>query len=108
MLAVHTSDLERLPHQTQAVYGELLDCTPLRYPLADDPGAGKTIMAGLYIKELMLRGHPGTLPGRGAQWPNGQQWQDEPREKFDLSIELLTGSSPTPSLMAPSSPGTRC
>ena len=56
MLAVHTSDLEPLPHQIQAVYGELLQRTPLRFLLADDPGAGKTIMAGLYIKELMLRG----------------------------------------------------
>jgi len=56
MLAVHASDLEPLPHQVQAVYGELLDRTPLRFLLADDPGAGKTIMAGLYIKELMLRG----------------------------------------------------
>ena len=56
MLAVHTSDLEPLPHQIEAVYGELLDRTPLRFLLADDPGAGKTIMAGLYVKELMLRG----------------------------------------------------
>ena len=56
MLAVHTSDLEPLPHQIEAVYGELLDRTPLRFLLADDPGAGKTIMAGLYAKELMLRG----------------------------------------------------
>src|SRR5258708_3948802 len=56
MLAVTTSDLEPLPHQIQAVYGELLDRSPLRFVLADDPGAGKTITAGLYIKELMLRG----------------------------------------------------
>jgi SNF2 family DNA or RNA helicase len=78
-----------LPHQTQAVYGELLDCTPLRYLLADDPGAGKTIMAGLYIKELMLRGHPERCL---VVAPGGlvEQWQDELREKFGLSIELLT------------------
>ncbi|MGH4017719.1 MAG: hypothetical protein ACRDT0_00440, partial [Pseudonocardiaceae bacterium] len=56
MLAVSTSELEPLPHQLEAVYGELLPRTPLRFLLADDPGAGKTIMAGLYIKELMLRG----------------------------------------------------
>lgn len=43
MLAVHTSDLEPLPHQIEAVYGELLERTPLRFLLADDPGAGKTI-----------------------------------------------------------------
>jgi superfamily II DNA or RNA helicase len=89
MLAVHTSDLEPLPHQIQAVYGELLDRTPLRFLLADDPGAGKTIMAGLYIKELMLRGDlerclvvaPGALV---------EQWQDELKDKFGLSFELLT------------------
>ena len=55
MLAVATSDVQPLPHQITAVYGELLPRTPLRFLLADDPGAGKTIMAGLYIKELLLR-----------------------------------------------------
>ena len=89
MLAVHTSDLEPLPHQIQAVYGELLDRTPLRFLLADDPGAGKTIMAGLYIKELMLRGD---LERCLIVAPGGlvEQWQDELREKFGLSFELLT------------------
>ncbi|MEU4537050.1 helicase-related protein [Streptosporangium sp. NPDC023825] len=89
MLAVTTSDLEPLPHQIQAVYGELLDRTPLRFVLADDPGAGKTIMAGLYIKELMLRGDvercmivaPGGLV---------EQWQEELLEKFGLRFEQLT------------------
>ncbi|MBA3371385.1 MAG: helicase, partial [Thermoleophilaceae bacterium] len=55
MLAVTTSDIQPLPHQLRAVYGELLPRTPLRFLLADDPGAGKTIMAGLYVKELILR-----------------------------------------------------
>jgi hypothetical protein len=69
MLAVHTSNLEPLPHQIQAVYGELLNRTPLRYLLADDPGAGKTIMAGLYIKELMLRGdRSAASSSRPAAW----------------------------------------
>jgi SNF2 family DNA or RNA helicase len=89
MLAVHTSDLEPLPHQIEAVYGELLDRTPLRFLLADDPGAGKTIMAGLYAKELMLRGDaerilivaPGSLV---------EQWQEELLDKFGLRFELLT------------------
>ena len=89
MLAVHTSDLEPLPHQIEAVYGELIARTPLRFLLADDPGAGKTIMAGLYIKELMLRGDlerclivaPGSLV---------EQWQEELAEKFGLRFELLT------------------
>jgi superfamily II DNA or RNA helicase len=89
MLAVHTSDLEPLPHQIQAVYGELIQRTPLRFLLADDPGAGKTIMAGLYIKELMLRGD---LERCLIVAPGGlvEQWQDELRDKFDLTFELLT------------------
>ena len=49
MMAVHTSNVEPLPHQITAVYESLLPRQPLRYVLADDPGAGKTIMAGLYI-----------------------------------------------------------
>lgn len=55
-LAVHTSSVEPLPHQISAVYQEMLPRLPLRFILADDPGAGKTIMTGLLIKELMARG----------------------------------------------------
>jgi hypothetical protein len=55
-LAVQTSLVEPLPHQITAVYGEMLKRQPLRFLLADDPGAGKTIMTGLFIKELMARG----------------------------------------------------
>jgi superfamily II DNA or RNA helicase len=89
MLAVHTSELEPLPHQIQAVYGELIQRTPLRFLLADDPGAGKTIMAGLYVKELMLRGD---LERCLIVAPGGlvEQWQDELRDKFGLHFELLT------------------
>src|SRR3990172_257935 len=76
VLAVHTSLVEPLPHQIEAVYGKMLPRHPLRFLLADDPGAGKTIMAGLYIKELIVRGDlerclivcPGSLV---------EQWQDE-------------------------------
>ena len=89
MLAVTTSDIRPLPHQLRAVYGELLPRTPLRFLLADDPGAGKTIMAGLYIKELILREDvkrclvvaPGGLV---------DQWQDELYLKFGLAFEILT------------------
>lgn len=89
MLAVATSDVRPLPHQIRAVYGELLPRTPLRFLLADDPGAGKTIMAGLYIKELILRDDvkkclivaPGGLV---------EQWQDELYFKFGLRFDLLT------------------
>jgi hypothetical protein len=55
-LAVHTSLVEPLPHQITAVYESMLPRQPLRFLLADDPGAGKTIMAGLLIKELIARG----------------------------------------------------
>jgi hypothetical protein len=56
LLAVHTSLVEPLPHQITAVYEEMLSRQPLRYLLADDPGAGKTIMTGLLLKELIARG----------------------------------------------------
>jgi len=89
VLAVHTSLIEPLPHQITAVYGEMLERQPLRFLLADDPGAGKTIMAGLLIKELMARGDvlrciicvPGNLAG---------QWQDELWMKFQLRFDILT------------------
>ena len=56
ILAVHTSSVDPLPHQLLAVYEAMLPKQPLRFLLADDPGAGKTIMAGLLIRELMVRG----------------------------------------------------
>lgn len=88
-LAVHTSSIEPLPHQISAVYQEMLPRLPLRYVLADDPGAGKTIMTGLLLKELMIRGDlkrclivsPGSL---------SEQWQDELYSKFHLKFEILT------------------
>jgi len=89
LLAVHTSLVEPLPHQITAVYGEMLDRQPLRFLLADDPGAGKTIMAGLLIRELLIRGDlarclivcPGSL---------AVQWQDELHNKFHLPFDILT------------------
>lgn len=89
MLAVTTSDLDPLPHQIDAVYGHLLPKMPLRFLLADDPGAGKTIMAGLYIKELLLRGD---LARCLIVAPGGlvDQWQSELHDKFRLRFEILT------------------
>ncbi len=89
VLAVHTSVVEPLPHQITAVYEEMLPRQPLRFLLADDPGAGKTIMAGLLIKELIARGDlqrclvvcPGSL---------AEQWQDELFRRFHLPFEILT------------------
>ncbi|UVF77276.1 helicase-related protein [Gordonia mangrovi] len=89
MVAVATSDISPLPHQIRAVYGELLPRTPLRFLLADDPGAGKTIMAGLYAKELILRGD---LTRMLIVAPGGlvEQWQDELDSKFGITATLLT------------------
>src|SRR5215218_8067446 len=89
VLAVHTSMVEPLPHQITAVYEQMLPRQPLRFLLADDPGAGKTIMAGLLIKELVARGDlqrclvvcPGSL---------AEQWQDELYRRFHLPFEILT------------------
>jgi SNF2 family DNA or RNA helicase len=89
VLAVHTSIVEPLPHQITAVYETMLPRQPLRFLLADDPGAGKTIMAGLLMKELIARGDlqrclvvcPGSL---------AEQWQDELYRRFHLPFEILT------------------
>ena len=53
--AVSLSGIRTLPHQIEAVYRKMLPQPRLRFLLADDPGAGKTIMAGLLVKELKLR-----------------------------------------------------
>lgn len=89
MLAVSSSTLQPLPHQINAVYGEFLPRRPLRYLLADDPGAGKTIMCGLYVKELMLRGD---LSRCLIVAPGGlvDQWANELYEKFGLVFTILT------------------
>src|SRR5919108_721342 len=89
VLAVHTSLVEPLPHQITAVYESMLPRQPLRFLLADDPGAGKTIMAGLLMKEMIARGDlqrclvvcPGSL---------AEQWQDELYRRFHLKFDILT------------------
>ena len=87
--AVAESRIEPYPHQIEAVYEILLRQQPISFVLADDPGAGKTIMSGLLIKELMLRGvvkrclvvSPGSLV---------EQWQDELASKFALDFRLMS------------------
>ena len=89
MMAVHTSNVEPLPHQISAVYEAMLPRQPLRFVLADDPGAGKTIMAALLIRELLMRADakrvlivaPGSLC---------EQWQDEFLEKFGMQFEIFS------------------
>ena len=85
MMAVHTSNVEPLPHQITAVYESMLPRQPLRYVLADDPGAGKTIMAGLFIRELLMRADAKRVL---IVAPGGlvEQWQDEMFEKFGLFL----------------------
>jgi superfamily II DNA or RNA helicase len=89
MMAVHTSNVEPLPHQITAVYESMLPKQPLRFVLADDPGAGKTIMAGLYIRELIMRADAARIlivaPGSLVN-----QWQDELFEKFGLHFTLFS------------------
>jgi superfamily II DNA or RNA helicase len=89
VLAVHTSLVDPLPHQITAVYEAMLPRQPLRFLLADDPGAGKTIMAGLLIKELIARGD---LKRCLIVCPGGlaEQWQDELGRRFHLPFEILT------------------
>ena len=88
MSAVYSSDIDPLPHQIRAVYEDMLPKVPLRFLLADDPGAGKTIMAGLYIKEMLLRSAAERVvivcPGGLAE-----QWRDELSDKFNLDFEVF-------------------
>ena len=88
-VAVEAADIDPLPHQIEAVYHQMMPIQPLRFVLADDPGAGKTIMSGLYIRELAIRGDaervlivaPGSLV---------VQWQDELWQRFHLDFRILT------------------
>ena len=89
--ALSISRVDPLPHQLEAVYEHLLKLPSVRFLLADDAGAGKTIMAGLLIRELKLRGLaervlvvcPANL---------SFQWQRELKEKFDEKFLVLKGS----------------
>ncbi|NPV45157.1 MAG: DUF3883 domain-containing protein [Firmicutes bacterium] len=82
LLAINSSKVDPLPHQIETVYGYVLKLPRIRFLIADDPGAGKTIMAGLIIKELKLRNvvrrilivAPGHLK---------DQWRRELKERFN-------------------------
>ncbi len=92
LIAVNTSAIDPLPHQITAVYETMLSRQPLRFLLADDPGAGKTIMTGLLLKELIIRGDvakclivaPGSLV---------EQWQEELDQKFNLAFDIMTNDA---------------
>jgi superfamily II DNA or RNA helicase len=86
--AVSLSGIRTLPHQIEAVYQAMLPQPRLRFLLADDPGAGKTIMAGLLIKELKLREAIERVlilcPA-----PLTIQWQDEMLRWFGESFDII-------------------
>ncbi|MGL5872517.1 MAG: helicase-related protein [Xenococcaceae cyanobacterium] len=89
--AVSLSGVRPLPHQLEAVYERILPQVRLRFLLADDPGAGKTIMAGLLLKELKLR----QVIERVlilAPAPLTLQWQDELRSKFSETYEVINSN----------------
>ncbi|PST49887.1 type III restriction endonuclease subunit R [Bifidobacterium callitrichos] len=91
MAAVYSSDIDPLPHQIRAVYEDMLPKVPLRFLLADDPGAGKTIMAGLYVKEMLLRSAAERV---AIVCPGGlaEQWRDELAQKFSLDFGVFDPS----------------
>jgi len=92
LFAVNCSIVDPLPHQVEAVYKFLLPLPKIRFLLADDTGAGKTIMTGLLIKELMMRG---LLERVLVVTPGGltKQWQeDEMAAKFNLQFTLVNRS----------------
>ena len=84
------SRVDPLPHQLEAIYDYLLKLARVRFLLADDAGAGKTIMAGLLIRELRLRGLAERIlivcPANLSF-----QWQRELKEKFDEKFLVLKG-----------------
>jgi len=87
-LAVSVSQVDPLPHQIEAVYRYVLESPRIRFLIADDPGAGKTIMAGLILKELQYR----RLVRRVLIVAPGHlkyQWQREMKERFQVSFAIV-------------------
>ncbi len=82
------SRVDPLPHQLEAVYDHLLKLARVRFLLADDAGAGKTIMAGLLIRELELRGLAERILIVGPA-NLAFQWQRELKEKFEAKFEVM-------------------
>jgi len=91
LLAMNTSKVDPLPHQIEAAYGHVLKLPRIRFLIADDPGAGKTIMAGLIIKELKLRQLINRIlivvPGHLKD-----QWRRELKERFEESFVVIERS----------------
>ena len=91
VFASETSLIDPLPHQRLAVYNHMLQQSPLRFLLADDAGAGKTIMTGLYVREMLTRRllrrvlivPPAGLVGN---------WEREMRALFRMQFRIITGA----------------
>ena len=98
--AVSLSGIRTLPHQIEAVYRRMLPQPRLRFLLADDPGAGKTIMAGLLIKELKLREAIDRclilVPA-----PLTIQWQDELLRFFNEPFQIVHSANDQQQLLNP-------
>jgi SNF2 family DNA or RNA helicase len=88
LLAMNTSKIDPLPHQIDAVYGYVLQMPRIRFLIADDPGAGKTIMAGLAIKELKLR-HLAKRILIVAPGHLKDQWRREMKERFEETFTIV-------------------
>ncbi|OOE04646.1 helicase [Anoxybacillus kestanbolensis] len=90
--ALGNKNLIPLPHQIEAVYGRMLQVPTVRFLLADDPGAGKTIMAGMLIRELKARQGANRIlilvPPLVLK-----QWQQELQEKFNEDFIIVTRST---------------
>src|SRR5947209_10109795 len=89
--ATEISLIEPLPHQRIAVYDHMLQQSRLRFLLADDAGAGKTIMTGLYIREMLTR----RLISRVLIVPPAGlvgNWEHELQHLFNLSFAIVNGS----------------
>ncbi|MCX7590199.1 MAG: SNF2-related protein, partial [Kiritimatiellae bacterium] len=88
LFAVNTSQVDSLPHQIEAVYHHILRTPRIRFLLADDPGAGKTIMTGLLLKELKYRGLVRrtliVVPGHLKD-----QWLREMKERFGETFTVV-------------------
>ncbi|WP_078596328.1 DEAD/DEAH box helicase [Evansella clarkii] len=86
--ALENENIMPLPHQIEAVYGRMLQVPQIRFLLADDPGAGKTIMAGMLMKELISRFNSQRIlilvPPLVLK-----QWQEELEQKFSINFHIV-------------------
>ena len=105
--AVDTSNIDPYPHQIDAVYNRLLTKKPLRFLLADDPGAGKTIMSALLIRELVLRGDADSSPTFCTRRPTTRAGRRRPASTTISSPPGPTCAPAPPTSQPPPRPPSR-